>query len=84
MIRLAPITVFRQQTKTAFDRIQIYLNMVGPVPYYIHIVSYSYPVVFIGSGAVSYSYIFEYIQNIFFRIVFLASTTSVYPVSQCL
>ncbi|KAJ7501962.1 hypothetical protein B0H11DRAFT_1907877 [Mycena galericulata] len=31
-----------------------------------------------GPGAILYSYVFEYIQNIFWRIVFMASTNPVY------
>jgi hypothetical protein len=58
-----------------------YIWTPGPVLYCIHIVLYSYsdgrP------GVVSYSYIFEYIQNIIFRsIVFLASTMSDYLLGQ--
>ena len=41
--------------------------------YRSHILSYSYSAR--GPGTVSYLYIVEYIQNIFFRIVFLASTS---------
>jgi hypothetical protein len=41
--------------------------------YRVHILSYSYSTR--GAFTVSYSYVFEYIQKLIFRIVFLASTT---------
>jgi hypothetical protein len=49
--------------------VQIYLNTVGPISYYIHVVSYSYSVVFIFSqrlwGRIIFIYIWIYSKNIF-------------------
>jgi hypothetical protein len=56
--------------KTALDRIRIYLNMVGPVSYYyIHIVSYSYPVVFIFSRRRIHVYLNTF--KIYFSVSYL-------------